>query len=89
MKKMWFVFLLISLCITAGSGGDASETCLVCHGNAQKMKELGYPQFSVTLEEVETQTKMPGLCSGCHLGNPAATTQNEQARPDQSFNRSS
>ena len=35
------------------------------------MVELGYPHFTVTRQEVKTQTGMPADCSDCHLGNPA------------------
>src|SRR6185369_3448200 len=31
-----------------------------------------YGHFTVTQQEVETQSRMPATCSGCHLGDPGA-----------------
>lgn len=50
------------------------NSCLECHTNEAKMKELGFPQFTVTQKDVEKQTKMPASCTDCHLGNPSETT---------------
>jgi hypothetical protein len=53
--------------------GDVhADSCLDCHGNAAKMKALGYPHFTVTGKDTELQTGMPATCSQCHLGNPAS-----------------
>ncbi len=53
---------------------DGGSGCLGCHGDRQRMQELGYPHFTVTQEEVAAQTGMPASCEECHLGNPRATT---------------
>ena len=56
------------------------NSCLECHGNAAKMKEMGFSQFAVTQQEVEKQTKMPASCTGCHLGNPKDATRTERIK---------
>ena len=38
------------------------------------MKELGYPQFILTSEEVRVQSRMPASCVSCHLGHPFDVT---------------
>lgn len=53
---------------------DSSESCINCHGSREKMAELGYPQFYVTLEEVRKQTGHKTVqCRDCHLGNGRTT----------------
>lgn len=52
---------------------DSSESCISCHGSEEKMKELGYPQFYVTLEDVRKGTGHKTVqCRDCHLGNGRA-----------------
>jgi hypothetical protein len=42
------------------------------------MQQLGHPQFTVTRNDLESQTKMPGTsCESCHLGNPGAEGKEE------------
>ncbi len=49
---------------------DSSDSCINCHGSEDKMKEFGYPQFHVTLEEVRAQSGHKTVfCRDCHLGN--------------------
>ncbi|MDA8162745.1 MAG: cytochrome c3 family protein [Desulfobacteraceae bacterium] len=50
------------------------NSCLGCHADTSKMKGFGYPQFTITNEETQKQTKMPASCTDCHLGNPADPT---------------
>ncbi len=50
------------------------NSCLECHSNAEKMKELGYPEFAMTHDDVEKQTGMPATCEMCHQGNPNDNT---------------
>ncbi|MEK6698971.1 MAG: hypothetical protein AABZ10_07995, partial [Nitrospirota bacterium] len=65
MKKrvLWASALTLIAVFLAGSGTMAQQksqevnSCLECHGNAAKMKELGFSQFAVTQQEVEKQTK--------------------------------
>lgn len=51
---------------------EAANSCRDCHENSQKMTELGYPLFTVTQQEVQTQSRMQADCNQCHLGNPEA-----------------
>lgn len=62
-------FLLLPLLPALALG--SVNSCLDCHASAAKMKELGYPHFTVTAEETKAQTGMSAGCSDCHLGNPA------------------
>lgn len=51
---------------------EASDSCIECHGNRQRMESLGYGHFTMNSKEVGAQTRMPATCSECHLGNPVA-----------------
>ncbi len=53
---------------------EAADSCNECHGNPQKMEALGYGHFSITAQEVESQSHMPASCTQCHLGDPGAPT---------------
>ncbi len=77
MKKRRLFYLLIGVFMIFGSYAYAEESCVGCHGNAEKMKELGYPQFVVTGAGIQAQTKMPASCTNCHMGNPQAATKEE------------
>lgn len=47
----------------------SSDGCLSCHEDPVRMKELGYPQFTVTASQVEEESRMPRTtCRDCHLG---------------------
>ena len=77
MKKRVIFSLLLSIAtllfgneLSAQQKPQEVSSCLECHGNAAKMKEMGFSQFAVTQQEVEKQTKMPASCTDCHLGNP-------------------
>jgi hypothetical protein len=74
-----FIFpLLLILAIPAVSTGDEpTNSCRQCHEDVKKMTELGFPHFTVTRQEVATQTGMPADCSDCHLGNPAQAGKTE------------
>jgi hypothetical protein len=63
----------ILLCILISATAiraTASDSCIGCHGNRQKMESMGYGAFAVTSQEAKAQTRMPATCSECHLGNP-------------------
>jgi len=63
-------FLLIVGFLGYGYYMDSSESCINCHSSKEKMDELGYPQFYVTLGEVRKQTGHKTVqCRDCHLGN--------------------
>lgn len=77
VRKINGGFVLLSAALLSAAipaittGDDVPNSCLDCHGNARKMRDAGYPQFTVTQKEVEQQTGMPATCVDCHLGNPA------------------
>jgi hypothetical protein len=72
----WFLLLTMLFMLT-GRSANADEGCTDCHGNSQKMRESGYPQFALSTAEVQAQTHMHASCSDCHLGNPQAGTKEE------------
>ena len=82
MKKrvLWASALsMIAVFLTGGETISQQKprdggSCLTCHSDAQKMKELGFPQFTITNEDARKQTKMPASCADCHLGNSSDST---------------
>jgi len=67
MIRAILLFVLVSgTAITT----EASDSCIECHGNRQRMESLGYGAFTVTSQEAEAQTRMPARCDQCHLGDP-------------------
>ena len=66
--------LIISNKTIAQQKPQDTNTCLQCHSDGKKMKELGYPEFTMAREEVEKQTGMPATCEMCHQGNPNDNT---------------
>ncbi len=52
---------------------NSSIECINCHDNKDLLKKLGYPQFYMSKEMVEKQSKHPNIeCRDCHLGNGRA-----------------
>ncbi len=87
LKRVIFVVVVsIIALLTAGNKTIAHQnhnhqqkhqdinSCLECHSNSAKMKDMGFPQFTVSGEEVQKQTKMPASCADCHLGDPSDPT---------------
>lgn len=75
--KFVFLILLQFVAITAylgyGSYMDSSTECIACHGNKARLGSLGYPQFYVTQEMAEKESRHPNVkCRECHLGNGRA-----------------
>jgi hypothetical protein len=61
------VFIFVASAYHARNGQDG---CLYCHADKAKMRAAGYPQFYMTAQQVEKETKMPGAkCTDCHLGD--------------------
>lgn len=53
---------------------DTSLECVRCHGDQKRMEQLGHPQYFVTQEMVEKESRHPNVkCRDCHLGNGRAT----------------
>jgi len=62
--------------LIAGSVTSHANTCIQCHGDRTAMTALGYQEFFMPDSLVREQTKMPAVCSDCHLGNPDEPSQN-------------
>jgi len=67
-KALYFFFLLMLF----SGRASAADSCTDCHGNADRMKEYGYPLLAVSPEEIRAQVRMPASCTDCHKGNPLA-----------------
>ena len=73
-RQVIFVLALCIITLLVVNKTMAVDSCLECHSNAAKMKELGFPQFTMTQQEVSKQTGMPATCTSCHFGDPADAT---------------
>ncbi|MDA8098082.1 MAG: hypothetical protein M0042_00485 [Nitrospiraceae bacterium] len=52
------------------SGYTSSDRCVSCHADRERMAKLGYPELSVTREQVQKESHHPNTeCRDCHLGN--------------------
>jgi len=62
--------VLVLLFIFFYSGYHSSDRCVKCHADTAKMTGLGYPQFTMTREQVQKEARHPNTeCRDCHLGN--------------------
>jgi hypothetical protein len=77
MKRLSLLFLVTGMALTFCGHASGADSCTDCHGNDVKMKELGYPQFTVPLTEIRVQLRMPASCTDCHLGNFQAPSKEE------------
>jgi hypothetical protein len=77
MILLWGIFFLPGKTVLAREETAGGNGCLLCHGDAAAMKQLGFPQFTITREEAKAQTGMPATCPDCHLGNPSAVEKAE------------
>ncbi|MGO9378788.1 MAG: hypothetical protein ACLP29_09590 [Dissulfurispiraceae bacterium] len=76
-RKTVIIFLLQLILVVVLLGyrvwTDSSAECVKCHSDNEKMKRLGFPQFYMTQQMVETESKHPHVqCRDCHLGNGRA-----------------
>jgi len=76
-KKTIILFMVQLLLVVTVLGyrawNDSSVECLGCHADKEKMNRLGYPQFFVTQEMAEKESRHPNVkCHECHLGNGRA-----------------
>lgn len=52
------------------TGYQSSDRCVACHADLARMTKLGYPQFVMTREQVQKESRHPNTeCRDCHLGN--------------------
>jgi len=62
--------VILLLFIYFYSGYQSSDRCVACHADKGKMTGLGYPQFVMTREQVQKESRHPNTeCRDCHLGN--------------------
>ncbi len=55
------------------TGYHSSDKCVSCHSDKARMTTLGYPQFVMTREQVQKESRHPNTeCRDCHLGNGLA-----------------
>jgi nitrate/TMAO reductase-like tetraheme cytochrome c subunit len=51
------------------AGYQSSDQCVKCHADKDRMTKLGYPQFTMTREQVQKESRHPNTeCRDCHLG---------------------
>jgi hypothetical protein len=72
LRHFVWVTLAIAMVPISAPAAETTGSCRACHENGRKMTELGFPGFTVTQQEVQTQSRMPADCHECHLGNPEA-----------------
>ncbi len=58
MQKLSVFLLFVGMLTIIESVANAGEVCVGCHSDAEKMKQLGYPQFVVTAADIQAQSKM-------------------------------
>ena len=52
------------------SNYQSSDKCVKCHADKDRMTKLGYPEFVMTREQVQKESRHPNTeCRDCHLGN--------------------
>ncbi len=62
--------VVVLIFIVLYSGYQSSDRCVSCHADRERMTKLGYPQFIMTREQVQKESRHPNTeCRDCHLGN--------------------
>jgi hypothetical protein len=62
--------VLVLLFIYFYSNYHSSAKCVACHADKTRMIKLGYPEFVMTREQVQKESRHPNTeCRDCHLGN--------------------
>ena len=70
MSILFIQLALVLLFIYFYSGYQSSAKCVQCHSNKDRMAALGYPEFVMTREQVQKESRHPNTeCRDCHLGN--------------------
>jgi len=61
---------LVIIFISLYSTYQSSDKCVRCHSDKERMRSLGSPQFVMTREQVQKESRHPNTeCRDCHLGN--------------------
>jgi len=62
--------VILLLFIYFYSNYQSSDRCVSCHADKTRMAKLGYPEFVMTREQVQKESRHPNTeCRDCHLGN--------------------
>ena len=70
MAILMIQLVLVLLFIFFYSNYQSSDRCVACHADKERMTKLGYPQFVMTREQVQKESRHPNTeCRDCHLGN--------------------
>lgn len=70
MAVLVMQLILALLFVYFYSNYQSSDTCVRCHADKDRMTKLGYPQFVMTREQVQKESRHPNTeCRDCHLGN--------------------
>ncbi len=63
-------FVILALLLSWFAAGRSSDSCVYCHESHDRMEQLGFPQFTVTAEDAQRESRMPRTtCRDCHLGD--------------------
>src|SRR5512139_2336147 len=63
-------FALLLIFLHYYTGYQSSDKCVSCHADVARMEKLGAPQFVMTREQVQKESRHPNTeCRDCHLGN--------------------
>jgi hypothetical protein len=74
-------FVLVLTALFFYSGYQSSDRCVSCHSDKERMTKLGYPQFTMTREQVQKEARHPNTeCRDCHLGNGLSDDPNRAHR---------
>ncbi|HUJ18089.1 MAG TPA: hypothetical protein VL197_08850 [Nitrospirota bacterium] len=70
MSLLFVQLLLVLVFSYFYRGYQSSDRCVQCHADKGRMASLGYPQFVMTREQVQKESRHPNTeCRDCHLGN--------------------
>lgn len=74
MRKAGWLLVMLLMVGTAW-GFDAGSSCVSCHSDRSKLKELGAEAMYLDPLQVDREVGMKGkpTCVDCHLGDPKAT----------------
>jgi hypothetical protein len=70
MALLAMQLIVILLFVYFYSGYRSSDKCVTCHADKARMTALGYPEFVITREQAQKESRHPNTeCRDCHLGN--------------------
>lgn len=74
MKIVLLAILGVMLATLPAAAFDVESSCVKCHGDREKMNQMGYPQLYLDPAQVDEEVAMAGIpaCVDCHLGDGTA-----------------